>query len=146
MCIRDRLCASASGSGSTYTCFLSPTLSSYTVGMVLHWKPDTNGIGGSTTLNVDTLGPTAVRLADGITDPAPGDITAGRAYEIWYDGTNFRVLNPVLALGVLGETQPTCGVTVRGRQWFVAGVPGIKDSLSVCAKDASNAYAWRTLY
>src|SRR5579864_1939015 len=33
-------CASASGSGTTYTCFLSPMIGSYTAGMVLHWKPD----------------------------------------------------------------------------------------------------------
>jgi hypothetical protein len=139
-------CASASGSGTTYTCFLSPTVSTYTAGMILNWKPDVSGTGGATTLNVDTLGPTAVKLPDGITDPAPGDITAGRVYEIWYDGTRFRLLNPFGPSGVLGEAQPACGVAVRGRQWFVAGAPGAKDSLSVCAKDASNAFAWRTLY
>lgn len=140
------LCVSASGSGTTYSCALSPTLSLYTAGMVLHWQPDENGTGGATTLNVDTLGPAAMKLADGITDPAPGDIIAGRVYEIWYDGTGFRLLNPVVPSGVLGEAQPACGVGVRGRQWFVAGATGVKDSLSVCAKDASNAYAWRTLY
>ena len=140
------LCASASGSGITYTCFLSPTMSSYTVGAVLHWKPDANGTGGATTLNIDTLGPAAMKLADGITDPGPGEITAGRIYEIWYDGTGFRLLNPLVSAGVLGEAQPACSVAVRGRQWFVAGAAGVKDGLSVCAKDASNAYAWRTLY
>ena len=140
------LCASASGSATAYTCFLSPTVSTYTVGMILHWKPDSNGAGGATTLNVDTLGPVAVKLMDGVTNPVAGDIIAGRVYEIWYDGTGFRLLNPLVLSGVLGEAQPTCGVAVRGRQWFVAGATGVKDSLSVCAKDASNAYAWRTLY
>jgi len=139
-------CASASGSGMTYTCFLSTTLSSYTPGMLLHWEPDTNGTGGTTTLNVDTLGPVAVKLTDGIADPAPGDILAGRVYQVWYDGTGFRLLNPEVPPGVLGEAQPACGIAVRGRQWFVAGSTGLKDSLSVCAKDASGAYAWRTLY
>jgi hypothetical protein len=139
-------CASASGSGATFTYFLSPTLPIYTVGMLLHWKPDANGTGGATTLNVDTLGAVAVKLTDGITDPAPGDITVGRIYEIWHDGTGFRLLNPVITPGVLGEAQPIFSVAVRGRQWFVAGVAGTEDSLSVCAKDASTAYAWRTLY
>jgi hypothetical protein len=114
--------------------------------MVLHWKPDANGTGGATTLNVDTLGPVAVKLPDGITDPAPGEITAGRLYEIWYDGSRFRLLNASVSPGVLGEAQPACGVGDRGRQWFVAGATGVKDGLSVCAKDATNAYAWRTLY
>jgi len=140
------LCASASGSGSTYTCFLSPTVSAYTAGMVLHWKPDANGTGGVTTLNVDTLGASPVKLADGFSDPAPGEIAAGRIYEIWYDGGAFRLLNPFVTPGVLGEAQPVCAVGVRGRQWFVAGATGVKDSLTVCAKDASNTYAWRALY
>jgi hypothetical protein len=140
------LCAPASGSGTTFTCFMAPTLSTYTAGMILHWKPDTNGSGGSTTLNVDTLGPAAVKLKDGATDPAPGDIIAGRVYDIWYDGTSFRLLGAVMPSGALGEAQPTCGVAVRGREWFVSGTTGVKDSLSVCAKDAANTYAWRALY
>jgi hypothetical protein len=139
-------CTSSGGSGTTYSCVLSPTLSTYTAGMVLHWKPDANGAGGTTTINVDTLGPAAIKLADGITDPAPGDLIGGRVYEIWYDGIGFRLLNPPVPPGILGEVQPACAVAVRGRQWFVAGAPGAKDSLSVCAKDASNAYAWRALY
>ena len=140
------LCASASGSGTTYSCSLSPTLSTYTAGMVLNWMPDVTATLGPATLNVDTLGPKAVKLADGIADPGPGDIIAGRVYEIWYDGTGFRLLNPIAPSGILGEPQPTCAFAVRGRQWFVAGATGVKDSLSVCAKDASNAYAWRALY
>jgi len=87
-----------------------------------------------------------MKLADGVTDPGPGEIAAGRVYEIWYDGTGFRLLNTLVSSGVLGEAQPACSVTVRGRQWFVAGATGVKDGLTVCAKDASNAYAWRTLY
>ncbi|MCU1337782.1 MAG: hypothetical protein JWO19_3363 [Bryobacterales bacterium] len=70
-------------------------------------------IGGATTLNVDTLGPAAVKLTDGITNPAPGDIMAGRVYEIWYDGTSFRLLNPFVPPGVLAEVRPACGVAVR---------------------------------
>ena len=140
------LCAPAGGSGTAYTCSLPTTLSAYTSGMVLHWRPDANGSGGATTLNVDTLGPIALKLTDGVTDPAAGDIIAGRLYELWYDGTSFRLQSPVVPSGILGEAQPACGATVRGRQWFVAGATGVKDSLTVCAKDASNAYAWRTLY
>jgi hypothetical protein len=72
----------------------------------LDWKRDVNGIGGATTLDVDTLGPAAMKLADGITDPGPGETTAGRVYEIWYDGTGFRLLNLLVSLGVLGEALP----------------------------------------
>ena len=42
--------------------------------------------------------------------------------------------------------KPTCDSTQRGTQWFTQGANGVKDTLEVCAKDATNAYAWRTLY
>ena len=45
-----------------------------------------------------------------------------------------------------GDVQPTCDSTKRGYIWFVAGGAGVKDTLNVCAKDAADAYAWRTIY
>ena len=84
-------CPSTSGSGTTYTCALNPTLTSYTAGMVLHWQPDAAAAGGGTTLNVDLLGPVSVKEADGVTDPKITDILPGRLYWIWYDGTVFRL-------------------------------------------------------
>jgi hypothetical protein len=85
------LCGSTGGSSSSYQCSLQPTLQEYTTGMTLHWTPDVNGTGGATTLNVDTLGATAVKLADGVTDPASTDIQSGQLYVIWYDGGVFRL-------------------------------------------------------
>jgi hypothetical protein len=140
------LCASASGSATTYTCAGSPTLFSYTSGMILDWKPDVTASSGAITLNVDSLGATAVKLPDGITNPGPGDLVAGRMRQLWFDGTVFRFIDPVVPAGVLGEALPTCNVAVRGRLWFVAGATGVKDALSVCAQDATNTFAWRTLY
>lgn len=140
------LCAPATGSGTAYGCSMSPTLNLYNSGMALNFEPDVSGSGGPTTLNVDFLGAKSLKLADGATDPGPGDITGGRLYSIWYDGAVFRIAGAVIPEGVLGETQPSCGASVRGRLWFVAGAAGVKDSLSVCAKDATNSYAWRSLY
>jgi hypothetical protein len=139
------LCASASASATTYTCAMTPTLTSYTTGMVLNWTPDVNGAGGPTTLNVDVLGATAVKLADGATDPVAGDLAGGGMYVIWYDGTVFRLMRSSLVNAQAG-TQPACSVTLRGRFWTVFGATGTKDSVTVCAKDATNAYAWRTIY
>ena len=90
-------CASASASGTTYTCGLGPTLDSYTAGMVLHWVPDHNGTGGATTLNVDTLGAKAVKLPDGSSNPISSSIVAGEMYAAWYDGTVWRL--PAAATG-----------------------------------------------
>ena len=140
------LCASSDGSPSAYTCPMSPTLTAYNAGMTLVWKPDVNGAGGSTTLSVDTLGARPVKLADGTTDPTPVDILAGRLLPLWYDGTVFRQIASVMVAGAAAVSQPACGVSLRGRLWFATGAGGSKDGLTVCAKDAADAYAWRTLY
>lgn len=141
----DLVCASASGSGSAYTCSLSPTLRAYTTQMVLHWIPDAGATGGATTLNVDTLGAAPVKQFDGVTDPTDGDILPGRMYALWYDGTSFRLMAPPVNVAQTA-TQPACNSSQRGRIWQVLGGSGAKDSVSVCAKDASDTYAWRSIY
>jgi len=138
------LCSSA-GSSNAYTCAMSPTLQGYTTGMVLAWKPNVNGAGGPTTLNVDTLGSVSVKQADGVTDPASADIVAGRLYNVWHDGTVFRLMTPAVNVATTA-TQPACSVTQRGRFWQTLGGTGVKDAVTVCAKDASDAYAWRSIY
>jgi len=41
---------------------------------------------------------------------------------------------------------PSCTSTTRGVLWFVNSAAGVADGLVVCAKDASNAYAWKPLF
>jgi hypothetical protein len=139
------LCSSAGGSSSAYTCALSPTLQAYTTGMVLAWKPNVNGTGGATTLNVDTLGAVTVKQADGVTDPTSADIVAGRLYNVWHDGTVFRLMTPAVNVAS-AATQPACNAAQRGRFWQTLGGAGVKDAVTVCAKDAGDAYAWRSIY
>jgi hypothetical protein len=43
-------------------------------------------------------------------------------------------------------SKPTCSATTRGTLWFTQSASGVKDMLEVCAKDAANTYAWRTIY
>jgi hypothetical protein len=86
------LCAPASASGAGYICSMSPTLTAFTTGMIVNWKPDVNGTGGATTLNIDALGARAVKLSDGTTNPSGSDIVAGHFYLLAYDGTVFRKL------------------------------------------------------
>ena len=136
---------SAAGSSSAYTCGLSPTLQSYTTGMVLAWKPNVNGAGGATTLNVDTLGAVTLKQADGVTDPTSADIVAGRLYNVWHDGAVFRLMTPAVNVAS-AAAQPACSASQRGRFWQTLGATGVKDTVTVCAKDASDAYAWRSIY
>ena len=42
--------------------------------------------------------------------------------------------------------KPTCDSTTRGTFWYTQGGAGVKDAVEVCAKDAADAYAWRTIY
>jgi len=42
--------------------------------------------------------------------------------------------------------KPTCDSTHRGTFWVAQGGAGVKDTVEVCAKDAADAYAWRTIY
>lgn len=45
------------------------------------------------------------------------------------------------------NNKPLCAATTtRGMFWASSSASGIKDTVEVCAKDAADAYAWRTLY
>lgn len=41
---------------------------------------------------------------------------------------------------------PSCTAFIAGQLQYAAGATGAKDTVQVCAKDATNAYAWRTIY
>ena len=43
-------------------------------------------------------------------------------------------------------TQPTCATGTQGMFWDAPGTSGVKDTVSVCAKDGTDTFAWRTLF
>lgn len=141
------LCASTGGSNRDYSCAITPTLSQYKTGMVLQWKPDVNGVGGTTTLNVDTLGPVRVTLRDGVSDPGAADVMAGQLYSIWYDGAGFRLMMPTAG------TMPGSVASVFGRQGAIAAQAGDYSTdqvtegskLYFTPERAQSAVAWGTL-
>jgi hypothetical protein len=47
---------------------------------------------------------------------------------------------------VVSSPPPNCSAGTAGVINYSAGLPGVKDTLQVCAKDAKNDYAWRTIY
>lgn len=62
------------------------------------------------------------------------------------DGTAALVDDlPLLQLTTPG-TKPTCVSGIRGKFWMTNGGTGVKDSVEICAKDAADEYAWRTIY
>ncbi len=137
-------CQSAGTAGAAFQCELNPSLLAYQKGMVLFWEPDMDA-SGAVTLNVDTLGLKPVKLEGG-EDPADGDIVGGQVYPVWYDGAAFRLISVHAQRPRIGQTRPACDAIRRGWMWQVPGVSGASDTVAVCAKDAMDAYGWRTLY
>jgi hypothetical protein len=82
----------ASNPLNVYTCSLNAAsvLTAYTEGMFLLLNPGANNTAGST-LNVDGVGRVAILQKDGTT-LAAGQLVAGQALWIWYDGANFRLM------------------------------------------------------
>jgi len=133
------LCGPASGSANTYGCSMTPTATAYTVGMVLHWVPDVNGAGGATTLNVDSLGATSVKQADGVTDPTATDIVAGSMREVWYDGINFRFVETGSGQSSGGGSGSAPVQSVFGRIGAVAAANGDYTASQVTNAAATNS-------
>lgn len=44
------------------------------------------------------------------------------------------------------NAQPTCAAAYRGTIWVTNGGAGVKDAAQICMKDATDTYAWRTIY
>lgn len=86
---------STSTAGTTaYTVALVPTVSKYTAGMVVRFKPDTGG--GHATLNVNSLGAKNIfRYRNGTSAAVvTGDIVANQQAEVIYNGTQFELQTP----------------------------------------------------
>ncbi len=76
-------------------------------------------------------------------DPATGNVGIGVG---WPTLANARL---EVAGGIRLNTtdaQSGCTASLRGTIWFRQGAAGAKDTLEVCAKNASDLYGWRTLW
>jgi hypothetical protein len=87
----ENFCDSTNGT-TQYTCKLSPkVLTQYALGMTFLLRADATCTAGCS-LNIDSLGPKAVKKTDGSTDPG-GSLIAGQPQWIFFDGTVFRLLS-----------------------------------------------------
>ena len=84
-------CNSTNGTAA-YTCSFSAarSLTAYATGMFVLLRTDTSNA-GACSLNVDSVGLKSIKQNDGATDPASGQITAGKFYWLFYDGTVWRM-------------------------------------------------------
>lgn len=88
--------AADAGANDTYVITLSPVPTSYTNGMVVHFKANTANTGAAT-LNVNSLGAKTIKKYVSTT-LADGDIAAGMLCTVIYDGTDFILQNPIATL------------------------------------------------
>lgn len=72
-----------------------------------------------------------------------GSITRSEYFRV--NGNGVQVTNGGLVFAATAAA-PTCSATIRGMMYYTQGAVGVKDTLQVCAKDATEAYAWRTIY
>lgn len=84
-------CSSGNGTAA-YSCSLGAArvLTAYTTGMFVVLRPDISNAGGCS-LNIDGIGTKAIKQNDGTTDPANGQIAAGKFYWLFYDGNVWRM-------------------------------------------------------
>jgi hypothetical protein len=86
--------AGTSSGNDTITASVSPAITAYAAGQTFRFKAGGTNTGAAT-ININSVGAKSIKKgADGATDPAAGDITAGGVYIIVYDGTNFQLFVP----------------------------------------------------
>ncbi len=145
-------CNSTTGN-TTYVCSLSAAapLTAYTTGLCVDLMVDTSNTGAAT-LNIDGLGPRAIKIGDGVTDPLPTQIMAGRQVRICYDGSVFRLPTavPLATVSLDGTSQGTYSalnfVTPVGLTWSLppsgqtVSIAPQLDSAVVPSKTTANTY------
>ena len=89
----------------------------------------------------------AARTASGAADIVLIGATSGDSVLV---GSSFNPAGTRVLFGnqpqLSSTTAPTCDATTRGTINYLAGGAGVKDSAQICGKDASDVYAWRTIY
>jgi hypothetical protein len=84
----------------------------------------------------------------GTSSPTQKLEVAGTVKATSFIGDGSQLTNLPVSTGAPG-TKPACTSTTRGSFWTTQGVTGVgatKDTVEVCAKDASDVYAWRGLW
>ena len=104
----ERNINSSSGSSSNYTASLANAPSSYFTGLNFKFIPNHSNTGAST-INVNSLGAKNIKVivdSSGTkANPAPANVCQGYPTELYYDGTDFILINP--PTGIWSTWAPT---------------------------------------
>lgn len=88
----SQFCSPAGANTTTYTCNLSPAITSYVTGTHYRFKADVANTAAST-INFNAQGAKTIKKAAGgiTTDIAANDMRAGQWVDVVYDGTNMQM-------------------------------------------------------
>jgi len=95
---------------NTITATLPAPFSAYAAGQKFHFIAAAANT-GAVTININSVGAKSI-TKNGTTPLATGDITAGAAYIVMYDGTEFQLLGGVGANGGVNQLTQANGYTV----------------------------------
>lgn len=84
------------GAVNAYAIVMSPAITAYAIGQTF-WFKAINTNSGTSTINVNSVGIKTIKYG-GTTDLTSGQIAANGIYGVYYDGTNFQLLNPTTAV------------------------------------------------
>ena|SRR6185369_12230201 len=81
---------------------------------------------------------------------AVGDVITAPQQSFLLDYSANMAIGGGLMVNALAQAKPACnaanGPLIPGMIWYTAGAAGVKDSVQVCAKDATNTWNWRVIY
>lgn len=83
------------GTGDAITANATPAITAYTLGQQFVYIPTATNTVSNPTINISTVGAKTIVQSTGAS-LSPGALAVGTPYEIYYDGTNFRVMSGVL--------------------------------------------------
>jgi hypothetical protein len=87
----------AGGTANAATISLNPPLAAYAAGQAFRFQTGAAANTSAVTLNVNSLGATAVNKGDGTTALAAGDLPANAVITVVHDGTRFRLIDPAIS-------------------------------------------------
>lgn len=114
--------ASIGGTGNAITGITSPSYSALASGFLVRYIPS-NSNSGATTLNVNGTGAKAV-TKNGTTALVGGELVAGIAYLLLYDGTRWQIIGTLVSESIIANSETL--TSIGGTGDAITGVTAIK--------------------
>ncbi len=124
---------------NTYLISPNPQLAAYTAGQILSVQVN-NSNTGSATLNANSLGVKTIKKNGGTTNLGAGDIVAGEAFQVQYDGTNFQLITPVAGGFAPGIMEMYAGATAPSGWLLCDGTSYLQTSYAALFAVISTTY------